>query len=133
MDFMKMINDLRAEKTGLLAQIETVEDEAKLGEIADRMEAINASIANYERLARESQGSAQPVENAPQNAGKMTAEDRRAKAVKDLASAARQGFKVTTLPALSTPPTAVMLCPKISRLRSTTPVQKFPLCWMRLP
>lgn len=95
MDFMKKINDLRAEKTGLLAQIETVEDEDKLGEIADRMEAINTSIANYERLARESQGSAQPVENAPQNAGKLTAEERRAKAVKDLASAARQGFKVS--------------------------------------
>lgn len=95
MDFMEKINDLRAQKAGLLAKAEVTQDEQELTDIASQMESINARITSYEKLAKESQGRAQTVssgEGTPAN--KLNAEDRRAKAVKDLANAARNGFKI---------------------------------------
>lgn len=95
MDFIAKINALRAKKADLLAKAGTTEDAAELQAIADEMETINGQIANYERLAKESQGAAQPVGgDAPQNGGQMDAKARRAQAVKDLANAARNGFRV---------------------------------------
>lgn len=92
MDFMEKINALRAEKASLLARAETAQEEQELTDIAGQMETINAKISSYEKLARESQSRAQGVSNAT---GKQTAEERRAQAVKTLATAARNGFKVT--------------------------------------
>ena len=95
MDFMEKINALRAQKADLLAKAETVQDEQELTDIAGQMESINAKITSYEKLARESQERAQTVSNgAGKPATKMSAEERHAEAVKNLADAARNGFKI---------------------------------------
>lgn len=93
MDFMQKINALRAQKAELLAKVETTEDAAELTRIADEMEAINGKITSLEKLARESQTIAKPVENTGN--APVDAAARRAQAVKALATAARNGFKVT--------------------------------------
>ena len=93
MDFMQKINDLRAKKAELLAKAGTTEDVAELQDITNQMETINSQIANYEKLAKESQGKAEPVADGGKKA--VSAETKRANAVKALADAARRGFKVT--------------------------------------
>lgn len=93
MDFMQKINDLRAKKAQLLAEAGTCEDAARLEAIASEMDIMNAQIASFEKLAKESQGNAAPVDGG---AGKpVDAKAKRAEAVKALAAAARRGFKVT--------------------------------------
>jgi len=65
MDFMAKITELRAQKAELLEKTKDITDAAKLEEAAQQMEAINNSIAAYERLATASAGSAKPLDGAP--------------------------------------------------------------------
>ena len=96
MDFMQKINDLRAQKAQLLAQAEqrVAEDvTADVSDITNQMDTINTQIQNLEKLAQASQNRAQ---SAPQEKDGEEA-DPHAKAVKALADAARNGFRVTNL------------------------------------
>ena len=64
MDIMEKINDLRAQKGELLGQAEALVAEGKFEEadqITAKMEGINHRIAGLEKLAKASQGAAQPA------------------------------------------------------------------------
>ena len=64
MDIMEKINDLRAQKGELLGRAEALVAEEKFEEadqITAKMEGINHRIAGLEKLAKASQGAAQPA------------------------------------------------------------------------
>lgn len=64
MDFMEKITQLRAQKAQLLAQAQNLVAEDKITEasaITDQMEAINAQIADLEKLAKASREAAEPA------------------------------------------------------------------------
>ena len=57
MDFMEKITDLRAQKSQLLAQAQTLADEgnyAEVDKISEQMEGIKSQISSLEKLARQS-------------------------------------------------------------------------------
>ena len=92
MDFMQKINDLRAQKGQLLAKAEQMladNASADVTEITNQMDAINGQIQNMEKLAQASQSRAQtPAQKSAEDT------DPHAKAVKNLAQAARMRFDV---------------------------------------
>lgn len=93
MDFMEKITDLRAQKSQLLAQAQTLADEgnyAEVDKISEQMEGINSQISSLEKLARQSQEHAEPVYDGILHDGSHAPKDRKGGEDKPFASLGEQ-------------------------------------------